>query len=347
MKRQNRLLLLLLASALLLTACGLGPRSEPYTLSVWYVDGDPLAEPLAALAESCRGSRELGTLALLLRPFADQEALTRTLESGLVPDLLLGSHELAFSLYDRGLLVDVGGVSPRYPAWLSHRSDCIGHGFYPIGFSLPLLASRDRQSPESLWADAAAYGRWNALPFLCVQSFAPLFYQSLLDQGQEFSADPVKDSLNRNYVNFYNAVAETAFLRGLSTDLELDLPCRICRPSYAGSAKGNAWAASRWTAASSRRWTIPSARRRPCRRCCFRSGAGRFICRTGTAPMYGTGAPSSRRSGTVWNFCIEFPSGLCYNSHHITKTRDSSIVFVIPVRIDPILTCYEVSYGRI
>ena len=227
MKRQNRLLLLLLASALLLTACGLGPRSEPYTLSVWYVDGDPLAEPLAALAESCRGSRELGTLALLLRPFADQEALTRTLESGLVPDLLLGSHELAFSLYDRGLLVDVGGVSPRYPVWLSHRSDCIGHGFYPIGFSLPLLASRDRQSPESLWADAAAYGRWNALPFLCVQSFAPLFYQSLLDQGQEFSADPVKDSLNRNYVNFYNAVAEASFLRGLSTDLELNLPCRI------------------------------------------------------------------------------------------------------------------------
>ena len=223
MKRKHYLLALLLSAVLLFSACSLGTPAERYTLSLWYVEEDPLAAPLSSVLQSYPEK----SLSVSLRPFSDAESMTKALESGLVPDLLLGSHELAFSLYDRGLLAEGGGVSPRYPGWLTQRSDCVGHGFYPVGFSLPLLVSRDVQDVQQLWADAAAYGRWPGQSFLCVEDFAPLFYQALLDQDLEFTADPSRDSLNRNYVNLYNAITEAAFTHGLSSDCRLDLPCRV------------------------------------------------------------------------------------------------------------------------
>ncbi len=224
MKQKPCFLALLLAAVLLLSACGLGAPAERYTLSLWYVEEEPLAAPLSLLL---KGYPEQSGLSVSLRPFSDTESLTKALDSGLVPDLLLGSHELAFSLYDKGLLAEVGDISPRYPGWLALRSDCIGHGFYPVGFSLPLLVSRDVQDPRQLLTDTAAYGRWKGQSFLCVENFAPLFYQALLDQGLEFTADPARDSLNQNYVNLYNAITEAAFTHGLSSDCRLDLPCRV------------------------------------------------------------------------------------------------------------------------
>ena len=83
------------------------------------------------------------------------------------------------------------------------------------------------QDPRQLWTDTAAYGRWKGQSFLCVENFAPLFYQALLDQGLEFTADPARDNLNQNYVNLYNSITEAAFTHGLSSDCRLDLPCRV------------------------------------------------------------------------------------------------------------------------
>ena len=220
--KEKRLLLLLLAAALLLAACGLPSSGEAYTFSLWYVQGEPLSAALNALLTDCPGA-----LSVSSRSFPDREALLRALENGLVPDLLLGSHELAFSLYDKGLLTEPGVDSPSYPLWLLRRSDCVGRGFYPIGFSLPLLVSHEAEAVDRLWADAAACGREKGQSFLCVERFAPLFYQALLDRGQEFTADPGRDGLNENYVNQYNAIAEAWFRHGLSADCTRDLPCRV------------------------------------------------------------------------------------------------------------------------
>ena len=110
MKRKPCFLALLLAAVLLLSACGLGAPAERYTLSLWYVEEEPLAAPLSLLLKSYP---EQSGLSVSLRPFSDTESLTKALDSGLVPDLLLGSHELAFSLYDKGLLAEGGAISPR------------------------------------------------------------------------------------------------------------------------------------------------------------------------------------------------------------------------------------------
>lgn len=218
----------LLLCALLLSACaGKQSASSSYTLSVWYAeDSEPLLPVFETLVQDYNAQRAKGSLPVSLRAFADEAALQRALESGAQPDLLLCSHALAFRLFARGALRELPLNAPAYPAWLSARSEAVGHGFYPFGFSLPLLCSRSPAPTQlnELLSYAAEQGRETGLPCLGVGRLAPLFYQALLAAGTEFRADPAQDGFSESYVNFYNAVAEAVFSHGLSLDAEQAFP---------------------------------------------------------------------------------------------------------------------------
>ena len=226
---RNHLALFLALAVLLLSACGSTQPEERYSLTLWVVDGDPLAPALSQLAEDYNRARTRDSLAVTLRSWPGEEELLRALQSGAPPALVLGTHRLAFSLAERGLLQDPGFAPPAYPDWLRERSDCIGHGFYPIGFALPLLCAREA-APDSLPAlleAAAASGQKSDLPALYVDCFAPLFYQVLLDAGTEFGADPARDGFHPDYVNFYNWLMQACFSRGLAWGAPVDTPWRI------------------------------------------------------------------------------------------------------------------------
>ena len=221
--------LLLLCAALLLSACAVTQTTEGYSLTLWYVEGDPLAAALTRLAEDYNRSRGRDTLPVTLRAWSEEEPLRAALRNNTVPALVLCPHALALQLEERGLLREPGIPSPHYPDWLTARADCVGHGFYPIGFSLPLLCAPE-SAPDALpalLAYAAAQGQASGLPALYVERFAPLFYQTLLDDGTEFTADPVKDSASEEYVNLYNALMSCRFAHGLASGPAVDTACRI------------------------------------------------------------------------------------------------------------------------
>ncbi len=226
---RKALSLLLLFCLMLLAACGQPRSEESYSLTLWYVEGDPLAPTLTRLAQEYNRARGKDTLALTLRAWVSEEQLLHMLQSSAPPALVLCPHTLAFTLDEGGLLQERDLVTPIYSDWLCKRSDSIGHGFYPIGFSLPLLCTRER-APESLHAllrSAAAQGRETGLPALYVDRFAPLFYQTLLDTETEFHADPAKDMGCEDYVNLYNALLQCRFDHGLAFGEAVDTPWRI------------------------------------------------------------------------------------------------------------------------
>ena len=220
---------LLILLSLLLAACGQSREAESYSLTVWYVEGEPLAPVFAQLAEEYNRARGKNSLSVTLRAWEDSERMLNTLQSSAPPALILCNHAFAFTLEELGLLKDSGFALSAYPNWLLKRADCVGRGFYPIGHALPLLCTRE-PLPASLTAlaDAAArYGRETGLPGLYVEQFAPLFYQALLDEGTEFGADPERDRYSEHYVNLYNAIMRTAFDRGLAWGAAVYAPYRL------------------------------------------------------------------------------------------------------------------------
>lgn len=221
--------LLLLCTALLLSACAGTQTTEGYSLTLWYVEGDPLAPAITRLAEDYNRSRGRATLPVTLRAWSSEEQLRATLQRSTVPALVLCPHTLALQLEEFGLLREPGTPSPSYPDWLTQRADCVGHGFYPVGFSLPLLCTREGAptSLPALLSYAAGQGQTSGLPALYVGRFAPLFYQTLLDRGTEFTADPVKDSASKDYVNLYNALMACRFAHGLAYGPAVDTACYL------------------------------------------------------------------------------------------------------------------------
>ena len=225
---RKHLTVLLLLCAVLLSACG-ARGGETYSLTLWYAEGDPLAPAILGLAEDY--NRRLGrkSLPVTARAWPDEEQMRAALQSGARPALLLCSHELAFSLFELGALVEPGLEGPAYPAWLCQRSACVGRGYYPIGFELPLLCTGGGFPAElgDLLEQAAVRGREGGAPCLAVDRFAPLFYQVMLDAGAEFCALPERDAFSQEYVGLYNALAGAVFDGGLSLDPAAETACRI------------------------------------------------------------------------------------------------------------------------
>ena len=222
----RRLLPLLFILAVLLCACG-QQQAGFSVLTVWYTADDPLAPVFEAMAEDYNAARPRGSLAVEGRRFEDEDALTRALNSGAVPDLLLCSHALAFSLAEAGQLKPQA-VTVAYPAWLEARSPCVGTGFYPVGFALPLICSPSDAPGDflALLEAAAAYGRAAGEPWMSLDAVGPVFYQLLLEQGREFTADFQRETLNEDYASLYNALADAVFDGGVTPD-GYGRPCRI------------------------------------------------------------------------------------------------------------------------
>ena len=108
----NRLPLLMIAAAVICALLGgcAGARAQTRdSVSVWYIEGDALAGPLAQAASEYNGAVEDGLLGVSLRSFSDEAALSAAFESGR-PDLLLCSTAKAVDLYERGVLRDVGAA---------------------------------------------------------------------------------------------------------------------------------------------------------------------------------------------------------------------------------------------
>ena len=224
---RKRLLPLLLA-VLLLAGCARPAPDSAYSLTLWLVEGDPLAPALHVLAEIYNATRGRDTLPLSLRLFESEERLLAALHSGAAPALALLRRETALSLAESGLLVDPG-LSPVYPSWLSGYDGLIGHGYYPVGFSLPLLCCAE-SAPASLSAlleESARRGRAGESACLYIGSYAPVFRQGLLDSGEDIAAAFTQRSQNRSYVNLYNLVADAVFDGGLSLSPGGVYPWRI------------------------------------------------------------------------------------------------------------------------
>lgn len=213
---------LLAAACVLLCACG-GSSKEPVrdAVSIWYLEGDPLAAELAALAREYNESVEGELLGVALRPFSDEETLGAAFETAR-PDLLLCSYQKAEALYERGVLRDIGAAletdAPQYADELCARFVSMGRGFFPIGSAVQLLyyqegalTAEQLSDPDALFTYAALQGSQTHLPFFTADSYAKLFYELLLSLDTEFHADRALDLRQVNYVYLYNLLAEAAY----------------------------------------------------------------------------------------------------------------------------------------
>ncbi len=224
MKRKIRalvaLLLLLLCPAL--GACG-GAGGTKDAVSLWVAEGQPLAGELARLAADYNAPLGRKGTPVEVRSFADEAALAAAFDTAR-PDLLLCSHERAFSLYASGALSGVvsflGPDTPSYPEALALYSPCIGQSYFPLGFEAQLLYARPEAGSfdrlPALSERAEAYGAETGLPFLTADSFSGLLYEALLSQGTQLHGLRQLDLAEENYVNTYNQLAQAAYTGGLA-----------------------------------------------------------------------------------------------------------------------------------
>lgn len=197
----KKIVCLILAAAIALGLCACGARKDtPAPISLWYAEDDPLAAELSALAEEYDNGRGRDAAPVSLRAFEDEAQLSAALRTA-QPELLLCSHALAFSLYARGALAAVDGVSAPWPDWLSERSESVGVNVFPLGAEVQLLCAAPG-TPANAAAPAAPY---------TVDSFAALICQRMLDRGSEFLADGERDLFNADYRAVYNELAQDIY----------------------------------------------------------------------------------------------------------------------------------------
>ena len=107
----NRLPLLMIAAAVICALLGgcAGARAQTRdSVSVWYIEGDALAGPLAQAASEYNGAVEDGLLGVSLRSFSDEEALSAAFDLQARQHLLLFGQELPGHIGEVGKL----GVQP-------------------------------------------------------------------------------------------------------------------------------------------------------------------------------------------------------------------------------------------
>ena len=190
-------------------------------VTLWYEKDSPLADKMEKLVREYNSDIKRETLPVEVKCFETEAELAEAYETG-TPDILLCSHLHAFSLYQRDRLADISGeetfTSPSYSQNVRSRSDSIGTGFFPIGFSLPVtvlnnsLVSRSGfDSFEEVFAAASDYTRKTGKPFFSFSSIAEQYCLYMLRSGEEFNAD--FDGINRKkqYLELYNRLAEATF----------------------------------------------------------------------------------------------------------------------------------------
>lgn len=222
MKLRRGTALVLAALCLLLCACG-GGGGKPERVTLWCLEDEPLRQPLEELIQEYnRSPGEWQQVSL--RCFPDEASLAAAFDTAR-PDLLLCSHDRAWTLEQQALLrdlrADLGAAAPDYPEDLCLAPDGVGSGYFPLGVQVTLLCLREEADGdwadlEALCAAASGYGREEGSAFFTADSFGALFYQALLSQKAEFHADLLQDRSTPAYLALYNALAGCAFDRGIA-----------------------------------------------------------------------------------------------------------------------------------
>lgn len=225
---------LLCLCTLLLCACA-GEVSEPdeqHQLKLWYVESAPMAENLVQLAEEFNGTHS--GYKVVPRAFDSEQKLAAAFDSG-HPDLLLCGHERAFALYEQDKLTDLsaalGDGAPEFLSGVDIYSLSVGRSYFPLGAQTQLLyvngAAFDASKTgagvgsaafgtiEALCSIATAYGRSTGEPFMTADSFADIFYNCMLQHGEEFTGDAELDMQSEEYKALYNLLADAAYNHGL------------------------------------------------------------------------------------------------------------------------------------
>lgn len=205
----------MLCVCLLLCACS-GPAAdnEESCVSIWYINGDVLERQLK---ERCRQLQEENdNIIIELCPFESMALLSETLQ-GKRPDLLLCSHELAFSLEEQGMLksLDISGLDYR-PELLSAYPG-FGRSFFPIGAAVELLCCTEEPTAAELDSfEALCAGFCESGKLMTADSFARLMSTALIQTGADLSADRRENAADPDYLYIHNLLAETALKGSLA-----------------------------------------------------------------------------------------------------------------------------------
>ena len=208
-------LIMLCACILLLCACSApADNSEQSRVSIWYIAGDVLVPRLKECCEQIQTEND--NIIIELCPFESMELLYETLQ-GKRPDLLLCSHELAFSLEEQGMLksLDIPGLDYR-PELLAKYAG-FGRSFFPIGAAVELLCSTNElrlaelSSFEALCSKLCESGK-----LMTADSFARVMSTALIQTDAELSTNRRENAANPDYRYIHNLLAEMAMQGSLA-----------------------------------------------------------------------------------------------------------------------------------
>ncbi len=208
------IIILLSACLLLMCACGQEPKApEESSVSIWYINGDVLE---TALKERCVAIEEDNNIRIELIPFESMQTMSESLQ-GRRPDLLLCSHELAFSLAEQGMLksLDVPGLD--YSREMRDKYSGLEGGFFPVGASVELLCSNE-PLPEDyrLSLEALCTGFVNDGRLLTADSFARVLCSALMQRDGELGMSHGENAALAEYAAIHNLLAETAYSGSLA-----------------------------------------------------------------------------------------------------------------------------------
>lgn len=209
-------LIMLCACILLLCACSVPADNSEQSrvVSIWYITGDVLVPQLKECCEQIKTEND--NIIIELCPFESMELLYETLQ-GKRPDLLLCSHELAFSLEEQGMLksLDIPGLDYR-PELLAKYAG-FGKSFFPIGAAVELLCSTNElrlaelSSFEALCSKLCESGK-----LMTADSFARVMSTALIQTDAELSTNRRENAANPDYRYIHNLLAETAMQGSLA-----------------------------------------------------------------------------------------------------------------------------------
>lgn len=213
-------LILILISALLLSACGKAPESRD-SVSIWCLEDEAILPQLNKAIEKYNKSVKGDCLPVSVRSFSDFDALAEGFNA-LPPDLIICTQAKAEELNSMGLCRDIGslfiGREIEFTDYIRQRSLLNGRSYFPVGGDVPFLCGSDEQGFEdfkALCKAAQEQGEKEGLPFLALERLPELFYYEMLSADKEFHAVREKDLKSPVYKEIYNGVAEGLFSGGI------------------------------------------------------------------------------------------------------------------------------------
>jgi len=201
----KRLLLIIICLCLLLTGCASSEEEAEGHVTIWYIKGEALERQL--IDECRRIGEESPGLELELLAFDSMSLLSAELQ-GRRPDLLLCSHEMAWTLQEQGMLKKLSLDGLAYTSSLVSSYTGIGTEFFPIGAAVELLCSKTECMESGFEGFLTGLSDNNQL--MTADSFSRMMSTALMQLGGELSTDRLENAANDKYAYLHNLIAETA-----------------------------------------------------------------------------------------------------------------------------------------